>query len=381
MVRPAPMSEPRPDYLDALGAHLEANLGPSTGFARIDTAAGTIELRKYEPVPGSLVLGSLGVGPMGPLRREAVISLPGDPPEDVLAAACSALGDFAEKCAKHPIRAGDAFIPPPEVLEGLPVDAVLVLPPVAFTESLGACTLPDGPVELVWLVPGYRAEADYLRQHGPNVLLHLLRAQRLDPAFLDRPAASTFLAPEDALRMGGAAEGGERSYRVEQSRGAVKVERRKKPIGREPPRAQPRREPPPSAEVRGQSPEPAPPARARPRPAARPRPEPAGRFKDVKRFDLGAAAKAAPEAPPPPKPKKPERRLSPEEAKKARIAALREKAKEARSRYAARLEGTAEPTVVAPAAKNGPAPRESRAVRAASRRRGRRPGASGPAGS
>ncbi|MEL6184357.1 MAG: suppressor of fused domain protein [Myxococcota bacterium] len=344
--------------LDALEAHYFAHLGRPLGSAPWTLTRGAVELRRYEPVPGILVLATFGVSALGLEPREAVLSLPADPPEDILAAACRLCGAWAE----HMLTEPDPTDLPAEA--GGDFESVLVLPPVSFTEGLAQLRTPAPwpPLQVVWLVPGFREEAEYRRSHGTEALLNLLRAQRLDPADFGRGPASTLVTPEDAARLAGADQG-RAGYKVEQQRGGIRIERRRKRIGR-------------SDEAPGRVALPAQPSPPTSTGAHRPtgrspaKPTRPGRA----RFDLDGSAPARPgpsrartvpdKAPSPPPPQE-----SPEEAKRRKIETLKANARAARARAEARARGEAPEAKVPPVP--SPAPEQTRSVTAAERRRRR----------
>lgn len=353
---------------DALDAHLATYLGRETGRATLQDGAGALELLRFEPMAGVLVLVTAGAARAAP-RREALLTLHADPPEPVLGAACGALAAYAEALERGTLAGG--FAPDPDVLEGFDLDTLLILPPTSFAAGLARVELPElGWVELDWLVPGYDEELTYLRAHGSTALTHLFNAQRLDLQDFHRGPASTLVTPEDAATLSGA-DSGERGYRVEQVRGGVRIERRRRKIGQTTSRERPSAALEPAPEPKSTpAPSRAPPSRGRPASAA---PRRAGR-PGRKRFDLGpelTSTPVEPEAPTPSGPPSPP--VDPEEAKRQRLAELKTKALEARARAEARRRGEAEPEAPADPEAQRPRPEETRAVRAAERRRGRAP--------
>lgn len=362
--------------LDALAAHASAYLGHETGRAQLEGPHGPLVILRFEPMAGMLVLVTAGAA-LDAGRREALLVLPAEPEQPVLGAACAALAAFAEAQALGPVGAG--FTPAPDVFDGFDFDAVLLMPPQPFADGLARLELPDGPVLLDWLVPGYEEELAYLREHGPRALGNLLSAQRLDPQDFSRGPASTLVSPEDAAQMSGA-DSDDRGYRVEQVRGGVRIERRRRKIGQG--EAAPRPPAPAARPMPEPDPEPSPSPSRRPPPARRSpvRSARSGR-RERKRFDINGGeassapattpvAEAAPAAPAPP--------LDPAEAKRQRVEALKAKAIEARERAEARKRGEVEPTTTAEGAPVS-RPEQSRAVLAAERRRGRA-GPRGPKG-
>lgn len=325
--------------LEALEAHYETYLGPARGLAEWSLSRGRIELRRYEPVPGVLVLSTFGVSTLQSPPREAVLSLPADPPESILASACHMCGAWAERSlAVAEPRCIDG-----EGLGDTDFDVLLALPPTGFTEGLATLQAPSTPLPLVvrWLVPAYREEAEYREAHGPAALLDLLRAQRLDPTDFSRGPASTLITPEDAARLAGT-EGPASGYKVEHNRGGIRIERRRKRIGR-PEEATaripiaPRDAAPPLSRA----------AQPSPKPHLAPERNAAGASRSPRaRFELDGPAMSPPSGPsqssrPASVPRPPPLAESPEAAKRRRIEALKAKARAARVRAEARARGEA----------------------------------------
>ncbi len=354
---------------EAVTDHLARYLGPAAGVARLGTSVGPVDLLRFRPVPGSLVLATRGVSVTA--GREALMALADGLAEEDLAASCSALGRFAESESSG---AGSTFPAPAELRDRF--DCVLVLPPLAFAEPLAELARPGGAVRFVWLVPGFEEEAQYAAEHGPAALCALLEAQRLDPSDLGRAPATTLVAPEDLQRFAGR----NTAYKVEHLRGTVRIERRRPRIGQPKPVGPPATEEPKNAPTDGRIGEPSaggtgpmvrPPGPPR-APASAPRgggvrPAPGRPAPGEVRFSVSAAPK--PERPAP----TPQRRaasVDPAEAKRARIAELKTKAIEARERARARARGELPPPTWPERPVEKVAER-NRAVLAAERRRGR----------
>lgn len=354
--------DPVAEALAALEQHYQVHLGPPRGDAPWETTEGPIGLRRFEPVPGTLVLATVGVSQIHGNAPEAVLSMHGQPPEATLVRACQILGAFAEQSTPDLARY-------PLALEGVDFETVLVLPPLPFTEGLARLRQPAPmpPLEIRWLLPAFDDEAEYAHEHGPEALLNLLRAQRLDAADFSRAPASTLVTPEDAARMAGASGAdADKSYKAEQVRGGIRIERKRRKIGRSTAATNPPgpmvSPPPPTPKA---APKPPPP---RSRPARRA--TEVGRKPGRKQFELGRP-------PPPPTPTQPAVRTAPAapedpaDAKRKRVEALRAKVREARVRAEARARGDAVEAAPAPTPAPNPADK-ARSVQAAERRRGRR---------
>lgn len=346
----------------------ERHLGRRTATTRLTER---LEGWRFEPIPGRSVLLGHASG-----RLTDVVA--GD----------AGLGPDKAAALEHGLVAAHESAGPDRWLArrlgGLEFDGLLRLPPLLFHPEARAA-LPN----LSWLVFAFEEEAEYAARHGPEALLHLLEAQRLDPLDLGRNPANTLVSPEDAARLSGAVDASGRSsrrgYKVEQQRGEVRIQRRRSALGRSGSevagRAAPEVSPRSGAEARDRRPSSDP----APRPVTRrepPRGPHAGRAPSRagstrapggrKRFELDAPPPdpAQPE-PPSPRRRKAEATEDPAEAKARRVAELKKTATEARVRAKARARGEAPqpPTSPTPAVPSKPEP--NRAVRAAARRRGR----------
>ena len=364
--------------LAAVKAHLSGYLGPPAGEAKLETAVGPLGLLRFEPMPGTQVLSTLGVSLLGGrgARWEAVLTLAAEPEEHVLAAACGILGAFAEN-APGPRGPGKAFRPAGDTLAEVAFDSVVVAPPIAFADGLQRVPISGGDgVTVVWLVPAFDDEAAYARRHGPQAFLHLLEAQRVEPADFDRPPASTLVSPDDAALLAqgqsknSGALPGQGGYKAEAVQGGLRVERRRRRIGEGASPDRERRGPPNAPKRAGPD---HPPGR---RPAVRgPQTGPGPKEKKGPiRFDLGKA-KAPEQRPQAPAPKEPP--LDPAEAKRRRVQELKEKALELQAWMASQKEGSATPSSASEAPEttthtaSPPKPRKTASVAAAERRRGR----------
>lgn len=327
----------------------EHHLGAVRERSRLTAA---LELWRFEPTPGRSVLVAVGRETRSPV---ALAAIDVDMGRDPLAALQNGFISAFEAAE------GASWVDRPPA--GMLFDGFHLLPPTVLHE-IARRELPAMP----WLVFGYQEEAEYVEEHGPAALMHLFEAQRLDPLSSEREAANTFVSPEDAARMAGASAGADRgNYKVQQQRGEVRIERRRAGIGRAPTRTTVAAVPsaPPPEPVTSPPPRPAPPRRA----ASTSGPKVGGRGSGRRRFDLDEAPREAAPAPTPVR--RPAKRPPPDpvKAKAERVAALKAAAAEARERAKNRKASER------PAASEKPSiprPDLSRAVRAASRRRGRR---------
>lgn len=77
------------------------------------------------------------------------------------------------------------------------MDDILVVPPRPMLDDRDLVDLGDGKyIELVSLIPVYRAEAEFAREHGVMALIAMMGAQGLDLADMNRPPADLSL-PSD----------------------------------------------------------------------------------------------------------------------------------------------------------------------------------------
>ena len=382
---------PHPRLTQAIETHFATHFGEPRGAATWRTRLGELQLRRYEPMPGTLVLATHGGSTLIPDGDgvEAVLTLHADPPDEVMMSACAIMGALIEFAADpHANKQVASFKPAPQVFGGVDFETALLMPPLVFNETLAGFSVeaPTGPrfIQVVWLVPGYDDEAEYITAHGPQSFFHLLQAQRLDPADFKRSAASTMITPEDAAIMAGASGDSDRGYRVQEVRGGVRIQRNRRKIASARPAPQspaaaaaaaaamPSKPKPPSRSVAAPLPRTQRPSPSRLRRPAAPNKAPErSKDKDI-RFKID---KPRTPATPPPQPVAPPE--DPVESKKRRIEDLKARAAEVRARAEARAEGKAPPEP--PVTTEQPArsrPEQARSVQAAERRRARRMGAS-----
>lgn len=306
-------------------------------------------------------------------RVEGILIMRREPDSDQFEAVHRMLASFAlfPESNNQVIRHGDVVHATDELRKFCDMDAILFMPPIPFVPTFHQVQVTqEKQVEILWLLPVFTAEAEYALAHGPQSLMMLFAAQGLDLTEPRRDEANTLVEPKDAAEMAkrlgeesakrAETEGprpmqqpakpktsrrtiGKGSYDVEEdtAAGAVKISRRNKPKKSEkpapvsPPRAT--SEGPPSSERR---------------PARDPQKRKSitasiPKKKEEVRFELGSKKpeRTEPKLPVRP-PRKEEPQEDPEEAKRKRIAELKQKAKEAAARAKARQEGRSldEPT-------------------------------------
>ncbi len=170
--------------------HLERYLGPMAGGWRPKVLGGAgVLLFADRPFKDALTFVTHGLSahelrmPDGRgVRLELMLSCWKDTDQEALA---SFLGGFADEVVmKHrPLLAGDVVGPRGPIIHGTSMSALYVSVPVIFDRAIGAYKETSPPTVLVWLIPLYAEEADYVGTHGWNAFEDLLESK--DPDLLD----------------------------------------------------------------------------------------------------------------------------------------------------------------------------------------------------
>ena len=320
-------------------------------------------------------------------RVEALMILNRRPPDHAFEPIRRLLASFAlfAEANNEVVQFGDVVRAADELSVLTRMDGVLFVPPFTFLPAFHRVGLSESEaVDLVWLLPVYAAEGEYAVQQGPQALMALFAAQRIDltdpgraPVDLTMPLEAAVdeaqrMADEPAKRTGASAS--RRPGPRGSSSSSIEIED-EQATGITVQRRRPKAAPPPAAAARRRAPV-----------------GPRKKREDEVRFDL--AKDGLPGASPPPArkaepTKKPEAAPpAPKLSKAERVAALKKAAKEARERAKARADGTDQSVWIPPSARRAPGttasgPSGPQRLGAASNRRGaptRRGGTAPPAG-
>ena len=100
-------------------------------------------------------------------------------------AVASFLGSFADSIVgrhKPPLR-GEVVGPGETILEGTSMNSVYVCLPAVFEKTLAVYPETTPSTVVVWIIPIYRQEAEYVKTHGWKAFEDLL--EKTDPDLLD----------------------------------------------------------------------------------------------------------------------------------------------------------------------------------------------------
>ncbi len=186
-------------------AHFSQNLGTPTLILdlRGKKPLERLEVAVFEPPSRGAPLLVTTVGacqvPMKDGRYfEGVLMVKPAPPKDRMELICKLMASLATYPVQYGVSLGAGAIihSEAEIRKTLGMDVLMALPPVVFAPGFATFRRPDQKaVELLWMVPLHKSEADYADKHGPKKLMDRLTELKVDIMALDRPPADFNAAP------------------------------------------------------------------------------------------------------------------------------------------------------------------------------------------
>lgn len=197
-------------HIAALTEHWTKLLGggemtPGPAEAPTDTGAGILHVRgtRKRPSVFATLGASLAAAPDGRHLEAMMIAHLREPEHAGLMEGL--LRSFWARMSTSGARYDEVVPANAEFVRATKMEGALVLKPIALDPA--ATTLPSspgfGPLELVWLLPIYRSEAEVVLLTGAKTLLNLLSTAKVDVFSFPRPA----LTAEDTQRSAAATHG------------------------------------------------------------------------------------------------------------------------------------------------------------------------------
>jgi hypothetical protein len=150
---------------------------------------GSVIIEEYRDTPcrGATTFASVSLNEFLPFRQELVFGCYSRQVSEDVVLLVAAVAQYCIERTLH-LHRGDIIGPFGPIIDGSPMEAFYLCPPVYFSEGLEKIHVRDIVIEVIWIVPIYTSEVEWINNHGWDGFETLLEEKDPDLLDLSRPS-------------------------------------------------------------------------------------------------------------------------------------------------------------------------------------------------